>query len=114
MPREVRDTTLQSTAAGTSFMVWFNGAYYAVSPAVADLEREHPAFKQAVALAAAPMLHSAAIVSLAEPGSEGQVVAYGALAIALTALAYVGVPAVAAVAAVAVVRVSNGCGRGGA
>ena len=104
MLREVRDTTLGSTAAGTSFMEWFNGAYYAVSPAVADMEREHPALKQAVALAAAPMLHSAAIVSLAEPGSEGQVVSYGALAIALMALAYVGVPAVAAAA---IVRTSN-------
>ena len=47
----------------------------------------------------------APIVSLAEPGSEEQVLAYGALAIALMALAYVGVPAVAAVA---VVRASAG------
>ena len=54
---------------------------------------------------------TAAIVSPAVPGSEGQVVAYGALAIALMALAYVGVP-VAATAAI--VRVSNGCGRNGA
>ena len=76
------------------------------------MEREHPALRQAAATAAAPMLHSAAIVSLAEPGSEGQVVAYGALAIAMTALAYVGVPAPAAAAAI--VRVSNGRGRSGA
>ena len=51
-------------------------------------------------MAAATMLHSAAIVSLAEPWSEGQVVAYGALVIALMALAYVGVPAAAAAAIV--------------
>ena len=42
MLREVGETTLGSTAAGTSFMAWFNDAYYAFSPAVADLEREHP------------------------------------------------------------------------
>ena len=108
MLREVRDTTLGSTVAGTSFMAWFNDAYCAFSPAVADLEREHPALRQAVAMAAAPMLHSAAIVSLAGPGSEGQVVAYGALAIALMALAYVGVPAVAAAAVVRASR-SRSC-----
>ena len=58
---------------------------------------------------AAQMLHSTAIASLAEPGSEGQVVAYGALAIALMALAHVGVPAMAAAA---VVRVSGKARQG--
>ena len=71
----------------------FGAAYYAFSPQVADLERGHPAFRQAVAALAAPMLHALSVVGAAEPGSEQDVVAYGALAIALVAGMYVAAPA---------------------
>ena len=91
--RELRDNTVLSTGAGSAFMAAFAQAYYAVSPQVADLERAHPALRQAAALALAPMLHALGVVSLAEPGSEAGVAAYGALAIALVAGMYVAAPA---------------------
>ena len=94
--REVRDGTLLSTRAGSEFVAAFGGAYYAFSPHVADLEREIPALRQAVALALAPMLHALQVVSLAEPGSEAEVIAYGAAAIALAAGMYAAPPAAAA------------------
>ena len=96
--REVRDGTLYSTEAGASFMSGFNEIYYAFSPAVADLEREHPLFKEAVRLALSPMLASLGIMSLAEPGSEQQVLGYGLAVIALNLGMYVGLPAGAFVA----------------
>ena len=97
--REMRDGTLYSTGAGSSFISGFNQVYYAFSPAVADLEREHPAFKEAVRAAIAPMLASLSIMSLAEPGSESDVLGYGIAVIALNLAMYAGVPAGAVIAA---------------
>ena len=94
--REVRDSTLLTTESGRAFMSAFGAAYYAFSPQVADLEREHPALRQAVAALAAPLLYALTVVEAAEPGSEAGVVAYGALAIALVAGVYVAAPAAGA------------------
>lgn len=66
----------------------------ATKPARAsDLERGHPAFRQAAAAPAAPMLCALHVVDAAEPGSERDVVGYGALAISLVASMYVAAPA---------------------
>ena len=46
--RELRDNTVLKTGSGMAFMTSFNQFYYSFSPAVADLEREHPLFKEAV------------------------------------------------------------------
>ena len=97
--REMRDGTLYSTDAGSSFVAGFNQVYYAFSPAVADLEREHPAFKEAVRAVITPMLASLSIMSLAEPGSESDVLGYGIAVIALNLAMYAGVPAGAVIAA---------------
>ena len=94
--REVRDSTLLTTESGRAFMSAFSAAYYAFSPQVADLERGHPALRQAVAALAAPLLYALTVVEAAEPGSEAGVVAYGALAIALVAGVYVAAPAAGA------------------
>ena len=102
--REVRDTTLLSTESGRAFMSAFSQAYYAFSPQVADLERSHPALRQAAAALVAPMLYALSVVEAAEPGSERDVVAYGALAIALVAGMYVAAPAAGAWYAARVVR----------
>ena len=48
--RELRDNTVLQTQSGTSFMTGFNQFYYSFSPAVADLERENPVFKETVKL----------------------------------------------------------------
>ena len=94
--REVRDSTLLTTESGRAFMSAFGAAYYAFSPQVADLERSHPVFRQAVAALVAPMLYVLSVVEAAEPGSESDVVAYGALAISLVAGMYVAAPAAGA------------------
>ena len=91
--REVRDNTLMTTESGRAFMSAFSAAYYSFSPQVADLERSHPALRQAVAALVAPMLYALSIVDVAEPGSETDTVLYGALAIAMVAGMYVAAPA---------------------
>ena len=95
MLRELRDGTVMSTASGASFMSGFNAAYYSFAPAVADMEREVPAVREAVRLLVTPMLASLSVMSLAEGGSEEQVLALGAAVIALNAGLYIAAPAAA-------------------
>ena len=90
--REYRDGTLLATRSGSAFMSAFSAAYYSFSPHVADLEREHPAFRQAVAAMIAPLLHALHIAALADPHSEASVALHGAAALLLVAGMYVGVP----------------------
>jgi hypothetical protein len=73
--REIRDSKVMSTAAGTSFMTGFNQLYYLFSPTVADLERENPAFKEMVKIGITPMLSSLSIMTLAD--SEQEILGYG-------------------------------------
>ena len=62
--REVRDNTLLSTESGSSFMSGFNSLYYSFSPAVADLERESPVFREAVKLFIHSILSTLSIMTL--------------------------------------------------
>ena len=102
--REIRDGTLMSTSSGTSFMAAFNQMYYSVSPQIADMERESPAFREVVRVAITPLLASLSLMSLAEDGSEASVVGVGTLIIALNAGMYVGLPALLAFKAYGRVR----------
>ena len=106
--REIRDNTLLTTESGRAFMAAFGAAYYAFSPQVADLEREHPALRNAVAALAAPMLLALQVAGAAEPGSEAGVAAYGILAIGLVAGMYVAAPAAGAWYAARVVKARRG------
>lgn len=110
MLRELRDGTVMGTASGASFMSGFNAAYYAFAPAVADMEREVPAVREAVRLLITPMLASLSIMSLAEDGSEAQVLALGIAVIAFNAGLYVAAP-VAAGVALARLRAQAECRR---
>lgn len=92
--RELRDNTLLSTNAGVSFMTGFNQLYYSFSPYIADLERENPIFKEGVKLLLTPMLSTLSIMSLAEDGSESQVMGLGISIIALNLAIYIAAPAV--------------------
>ncbi len=92
--REVRDGAL-STGAGSAFVSGFNQFYYAFSPAVADLERSSPAFKEAVRVSLQPALWSLGIMELAE--SEAQTVMLGSLVIMFNA-SLLGSPAAAVLA----------------
>ncbi len=98
--REVRDGTLLATGSGTAFMSAFNTAYYAFSPAVADMERQNPLFRQAVQAAITPMVAtlSAVMPLAAQDGQadEHAVVLYGVASLALLAGMYVAAPAYAA------------------
>ena len=48
MLREIRDNQLMNTESGSAFMSAFNNVYYSFSPAIADMERESPIFKEVV------------------------------------------------------------------
>ncbi len=94
--REIRDDTLLHTQSGILFMAGFNAMYYSFSPAVADLERESPAFRDAVRLFITPMLKSLSIMELAG-AEESQVIALGMLVITLNLGLYVALPAAACI-----------------
>jgi len=75
--RELRDNTILSTESGIAFMTGFNQFYYSFSPIIADLEREHPVFKEVVKLSVTPMLSTLSILNYAEIDSEQEILSYG-------------------------------------
>ena len=91
--REIRDNTVLQTESGTSFMTGFNQFYYSFSPAIADYERENPAFKEAVKLALTPLLTSLTLLQYADIDSESEMLGYGISAIMLNIGMYFIAPA---------------------
>jgi hypothetical protein len=89
--REIRDNQLMSTNSGSSFMTGFNQLYYLFSPTIADMERENPAFKEAVKIGITPLLSSLSIMSHAE--SESEILGYGIGVLLLNLGMYVAAPA---------------------
>jgi len=75
--RELRDNTVLQTQSGTSFMTGFNQFYYSFSPAVADLERENPVFKETVKLTLTPLLTSLTLLNYVDIDSESEMLGYG-------------------------------------
>ena len=75
--RELRDNSLLKTESGTSFMNGFNELYYSFSPTIADLERQSPAFQQAVKLTITPLITSLSILNYVDMDSEAEVLGYG-------------------------------------
>jgi hypothetical protein len=90
--REIRDNTLFSTVSGTTFMSGFNSLYYSFAPTVSDWERESPMFKEAVKTVITPMLSTLSIMSLADQGSEAEVLGLGISVITLNIGMYLGAP----------------------
>ena len=90
--RELRDNQLLQTESGTVFIGMFNDIYYSFSPTIADMEREHPMFKEAVKLAITPMISSLSLMENAE--SESEVLGIGVSVIALNLGMYLAVPAI--------------------
>jgi hypothetical protein len=70
----------------------FNDIYYSFSPTIADMEREHPIFKEVVKLAITPMISSLSIMDNAN--SESEVLGIGLSIIMLNLGMYLGVPAI--------------------
>jgi len=73
-------------------MSTFNDIYYSFSPIIADMEREHPMFKEVVKLAITPMISSLSLMENAN--SESEVISLGLSVIMLNIGMYLGVPAV--------------------
>ena len=92
--REIRDNTVLQTESGSAFMTGFNQFYYSFSPAIADYERENPAFKEAVKLTLAPLLTSLTLLQYADIDSESEMLGYGIGVILLNIGMYFVVPAV--------------------
>jgi peptidyl-prolyl cis-trans isomerase B (cyclophilin B) len=90
--RELRDNQLLNTESGTAFMGTFNDIYYSFSPAIADMQRENPYFKEVVKIAITPMISSLSLMEGAD--SESEVLGLGLSVIALNLGMYLGVPAV--------------------
>jgi len=93
--RELRDNQLLQTESGTAFMGMFNDVYYSFSPTIADMEREHPMFKEAVKLAITPMISSLSLMENAN--SESEVLGIGISVIMLNLAMYLGIPAIVVV-----------------
>ena len=91
--REIRDNTVMSTASGTAFMSGFNTLYYSFAPAIADMERENPMFKETVRAFITPMISTLSIMSLADDGSESEVLGLGISVIVLNLGMYIAAPA---------------------
>ena len=91
--REIRDNTVMSTTTGASFMTGFNQLYYSFSPTIADMERENPMFQEAVRAFITPMISTLSIMTLAEEGSEAEVLGLGISVIALNLGIYIAAPA---------------------
>ena len=75
--REIRDNTVLQTQSGTIFMAGFNQFYYSFSPAIADYERENPAFKEAVKITLTPLLTSLTLLQYVDIDSESEMLGYG-------------------------------------
>ena len=93
--RELRDNQLLQTESGSAFMGTFNDIYYSFSPTIADMEREHPMFKEAVKLAITPMISTLSLMENAN--SESEVLSIGISVIVLNLGMYLGVPAIVVV-----------------
>ena len=92
--REIRDNTVLQTESGISFMTGFNQFYYSFSPAIADYERENPAFKEAVKLTLTPLLSSLTLLQYVDIDSESEMLGYGIGVILLNIGMYFVAPAV--------------------
>jgi len=89
--REIRDNQLMNTESGTAFMNTFNNVYYSFSPAIADMERESPIFKEIVKVGLTPMISSLSLMENAN--SESEVLGLGLSVIMLNLGMYIAAPA---------------------
>ena len=75
-------------------MTGFNQFYYTFSPTIANWERESPIFKEMIKITITPMLSTLSIMTLAEDGSESEVLGLGLSVIALNIGMYFVAPAI--------------------
>ena len=75
-------------------MTGFNQFYYSFSPAIADYERENPAFKETVKIALTPLLTSLTLLQYVDIDSESEMLGYGIGVILLNIGMYFVAPAI--------------------
>ena len=75
-------------------MTGFNQFYYSFSPAIADYERENPAFKEVVKTTLTPLLTSLALLNYVDIDSEYDMLGYGIGIILLNIGMYFVAPAI--------------------
>ena len=97
MLREIRDDSVLGTQTGTAFMSAFNSFYYSFSPAVADLERQNPMFREIVKVAITPMISTLAILNYVDIDSEYEMLGYGIGVIMMNIGMYIGIPIISIV-----------------
>jgi len=105
--RELRDNTVLQTQSGTSFMTGFNQFYYSFSPAVADLERENPAFKETVKLTLTPLLASLTLLNYVDIDTESEMLGYGIGIIMLNIGMYFVAPAILVINLKKILKLKN-------
>jgi len=91
--RELRDNKILQTKSGSDFLIIFNSFYYSFSPQVADLEREHPLFKEIVKIGITPLLLSVSLLNQVDMDSDFEAVGYGSGIILLNLGMYFVTPA---------------------
>lgn len=92
--REMRNNAVFGTESGSAFMSAFNTVYYSFSPAVADLERQSPVFRESIKVIITPLLYSLLILDRAEIDSESKMLGYGIGVILLNMGIYFVIPSV--------------------
>jgi len=95
MLREIRDTKIMNTQVGAMFISGFNQFYYSFSPAIADMERQSPIFKEIVKITITPLLSSLSLLNNID--SEIEMLGIGIGIISLNAGFYFVIPAIAAI-----------------
>ncbi|MGI0003625.1 MAG: CFI-box-CTERM domain-containing protein, partial [Nitrosopumilaceae archaeon] len=93
MLREIRDDSVLGTQSGAAFMSAFNSFYYSFSPAVADLERQNPMFREIVRVAITPMISTLSILNYVDIDSEYEMLGYGIGVIMMNVGMYLILPA---------------------
>jgi len=94
MLREVRDTKIMNTQVGVMFTSGFNQFYYSFSPAIADMERKSPLFKDMVKITITPLLAIISLLNNIEIDSESEMLGYGIGIISLNIGFYFVIPVV--------------------
>jgi hypothetical protein len=97
MLREVRDTKIMDTKVGGIFTSGFNQFYYSFSPAIADMERQSPLFKEIVKISITPLLATLSLLNNIDIDSEIEMLGVGIGIISLNVGFYFVIPAVVAI-----------------
>jgi len=92
MLREIRDTKIMNTQVGAMFISGFNQFYYSFSPAIADMERQSPIFKEIVKITITPLLSSLSLLNNID--SEIEMLGIGIGIISLNAGFYFVIPVI--------------------